>query len=165
MTTYEERVTLVHQWQRYYNMEPRSDSRLTEMFARGEVQMYPDQVARELLATDCIFKYTLYGELIEEFLRRVAAILKEQHGLSWSATWNIVRFYGPTALKLISVLQTQLVIPQCMPPSENDVEEGVEQDSSSPYCRLEDSSCQTEESSSSSSIRLLTKSSDPMQFV
>lgn len=130
MTTYEERIQLVHQWQRYYHMEPRPDSRLTEMFARGEVQMYPDQVARELLATDCIYKYTLYGELIEEFLRRVAAIVKEQHGLSWSATWNIVRFYGPVALKLICVLQTQLVIPQSMPPSQNDVEEATKEDPS-----------------------------------
>lgn len=113
--SFEERVSLVHQWQRYYRMEPRSDSKLTQLFASGQVNMFPDQVARELMATDFIYKYTMYGELIEEFMRKVAHRLKEQYDLTWTATWGIVRFYAPVALKLICLLQTGKCIPPCMP--------------------------------------------------
>ncbi|RPF81921.1 MAG: hypothetical protein CBC65_001625 [Rhodothermaceae bacterium TMED105] len=122
-SSYDERVRLVHEWQRYYKMEPRKDSKLTEMFASGNLNMFPDQVARELMATDFIYKYTLYGELIEEFMRKVAGRLKCQYDLTWTSTWNIVRFYAPIGLKLICLLQTQRVIPQYMPtPEENEAD-------------------------------------------
>ena len=112
----EERKEMVRYWQRAYNMVPRDDSKLTEMFANGETgNRQPDEVARELLATDYIYKKTLYGEIIEEFLRMVAHRLKEEHNLSWTATWSIVRFYGPMALKLICLMQTDESIPNCMP--------------------------------------------------
>jgi hypothetical protein len=112
--TPEERIHSVHEWQRFYGMEPRSDSKLTRMFAEGSVNMYPDQVARELMATDFIYKFTLYGEMLEEFLRKVAARMKEQHDMTWTATWQIVRFYGPIALKLICLMQASQTIPQRM---------------------------------------------------
>ena len=107
-SSYDERVRLVHEWQRYYKMEPRKDSKLTEMFASGNLNMFPDQVARELMATDFIYKYTLYGELIEEFMRKVAGRLKCQYDLTWTSTWNIVRFYAPIGLKLICLLALPL---------------------------------------------------------
>ena len=118
MSTFEERVDIVHQWQRHYHMEPRSDSKLTTMFANGQLAMSADQVARELLATDFIYRHTLYGELIEEFFRHVANELKHHHDISWKATWEIVRFYGPIALKLICLMNTNNMIPQCMPPDD-----------------------------------------------
>ena len=111
-----ERIAQVHAWQRFLNMEPRLDSKLTELYADGHVWMAPDQVARELLATDFIYKHTLYGELIEEFLRGVAARLRKRHrGLSWTATWQIVRYYGPIALKLMCLSASGDCIPERMP--------------------------------------------------
>ncbi len=52
--SYNERVNLVQQWQMFYKMVPRTDSKLTHMFANGEINMFPDQVARELI---CLYKY------------------------------------------------------------------------------------------------------------
>ena len=115
--TRDQKVELVHSWQRHYNMQPRSDSRLTELYADGHVLMAPDQVARELLATDYIYKYTLYGETIEEFLRHVALAVKQQYSLTWTAPWDIVRFYGPIMLKIICLLTTDCRIPERMPDS------------------------------------------------
>ena len=115
LESYQGRVHAVQEWQRFYGMEPRSDSKLTEMFGRGELFMSPDEVARELMATDFIYKQTLYGELIEEFMRRVAAKIKRQHKLTWTDTWTIVRFYAPIALKIICLQMTDQCIPQCMP--------------------------------------------------
>lgn len=113
---HDQRIALVHTWQRHYNMEPRGDSRLTQLFADGQVWMSADQVARELLSTDFIYKHTLYGELIEEFLRGVAQRLRGKHrGLTWTSTWTIVRFYGPIALKLMCLSSTGDRIPDRMP--------------------------------------------------
>lgn len=110
------RVEAVHAWQRYYNMEPRTDSKLTEMFADGQVYMTAAEVARELMATDYIYKHTLYGEVIEVFLRGVADELRARHpGLSWTATWDIVRFYGPVALKLMLLSAAGTRIPDAAP--------------------------------------------------
>lgn len=110
------RVEAVHAWQRYLNMEPRADSKLTGMFADGHVYMTAEGVARELVATDYIYKHTLYGELIEAFLRGVADELRSRHpNLSWTATWEIVRFYGPIALKLMLLSAAGERIPEAMP--------------------------------------------------
>ena len=113
----DQRIQLVHAWQRHYGMEPRHDSKLTELFADGALGHTPaDVVARELLATDVVYKQTLYGEFIEEFLRGVAARLRHEHpGLTWTATWTIVRFYGPIALKLMCVSSAGLMIPDRHP--------------------------------------------------
>ena len=105
------RRSIVHAWQRHYGMEPRDDSKLTEMYAEGRIDVPPDAVARELMATDVVYKQTLYGETIEEFLPNVAARLREEYSLSWTATWKIVRFYGPIALKLMSVVDCGVRIP------------------------------------------------------
>jgi len=107
---------LLHAWQRHYNMEPRSDSRLTERFVAGEIDWPVDAVARELVATEFLYRETLYGELLEDFMRGVAERLRREHGLSWTATWNIVRFYAPTALKLMCLDASGLRIPAALPP-------------------------------------------------
>lgn len=109
----------VRYWQRFLNMTPRNDSRLTDMYARGEVYMSADEVARELVATDFIYRYTLYENQIEEFMRGVAVYLKDMYSLSWKATWKIVKFYGPIAMKIISLIQTDLRIPERMPDVED----------------------------------------------
>lgn len=112
----QERLRALHAWQVHYNMTPREDSKLTRMYVEGEVPFPPDVVARELLATDYIYKTTLYGEVIEDFLRRVASRLREEvPGLSWSATWDVVRFYGPIALKLLCLSTSGTRIPNRMP--------------------------------------------------
>lgn len=113
----EQRIACVHAWQRQLGMEPRDDSKLTQLYADGHVCMHPAEVARELLATDYIYKHTLYGEVIEAFLRRLADRLRARHALTWTATWNIVRFYGPIALKLMCLSATGERIPDRMPPS------------------------------------------------
>lgn len=103
--------------QRALHMEPRADSRLTEMYARGEVHMSAAEVARELLATDFIYKNTLYEEVIEEFMRGVAKRLRAEHRpLNWTATWTIVRAYAPTALKLMLLDSAGLRIPESFAP-------------------------------------------------
>ena len=112
----DERLALLHSWQRYYHMEPRNDSRLTQLFVAGELSMEADQVARELMCTDFVYKNTLYGEVIEDFLREVASMLRTRYpGLSWTSTWTIVRFYGPTALKLMSLSAAGLRMPEHLP--------------------------------------------------
>lgn len=115
----DQRIALVHEWQRHYNMVPRDDSKLTALYADKQLPPTMDaaEVARELLAVDYIYKHTLYGELIEEFMRGVALRLRKRYpGLSWTSTWTIVRFYGPLALKCMSLSSTGERIPARMPP-------------------------------------------------
>ena len=109
---YDRRVQEVHGWQRYYNMEPRGDSHLTRLYAEGKVDLHPAEVARELMATDFIFKNTLYGEIIEDFMREVAARVRRTYRLSWKATWDVVRVYAPPMLKLICLMQSGVRIPE-----------------------------------------------------
>ena len=99
------------------NMTPRDDSRLTELYARGELppHMTADVVARELLCTDFVYRHTLYGEIIEEYMRQVAQRLHDAYRLSWSATWNVTRFYAPIALKLMCVSACGLRVPNILP--------------------------------------------------
>jgi hypothetical protein len=94
-------------------MEPRNDSRLTELFCKNQLspEWTADVVARELVATDFIYKHTLYGEVIEDFMRGVAHKLREKYRLSWTTTWEIVRFYAPFALKLLCLERCGLAIP------------------------------------------------------
>lgn len=109
-------------WQRHYGMEPRDDSKLTEAYANGETSMPADEVARELFATDYIYRTTLYGDIIEDFMRLVAARLRKDHpGLSWTSTWVIVRFYAPMALKLMCLRSGGSAIPPRMPSSPDGV--------------------------------------------
>lgn len=112
MDAYTIRKADVHFHQRLLNMEPRDDSTLTELYARGELFMSAQEVARELMATDFIYRNTLYGEIIEEFMREVATNLREMHKLSWTATWTIVRAYAPMALKLMLVSASGTKIPE-----------------------------------------------------
>ena len=112
MDVYTIRKADVHYQQRLLNMEPRGDSSLTELYARGEVFMSSQEIARELMATDFIYKNTLYGEIIEEFMREVAHNLKKIHILSWGATWTIVRAYAPMALKLMLLSASGTKIPE-----------------------------------------------------
>ena len=77
-------------------------------------------VARELMATDYIYKVTLYGEMIEEYMRKLASRLRARHtGLSWTKTWEIVRFYGPLSLKLLMLLSCNAIIPERLDPELN----------------------------------------------
>ena len=103
-----ERVDAVHAAQRARGMEPRGDSRLTQLFADGvadAVYASADDVAHELCVVDHIFRTTLYGEIIEDVMRRVAHELREATGrrLSWPDTWQVVRAHVPTLLKLHSL--------------------------------------------------------------
>lgn len=114
--------------QRRLGMVPRSDSRLTDLFARGELPpfMTAEVVARELMCTDYVYKETLYGELIEEYMRCVARHLRDTYKLSWNATWNVTRFYAPIALKLMCVSSCGIRIPESMPIVERTNETGIE---------------------------------------
>jgi hypothetical protein len=94
----------VYMEQTRLGMEPRADSRLTVRWANGDAEPeYQNawQVAHELVITDQIYKTTLYGEIIEEVMRNVAGFLRKKYrGLTWTDTWDIVRFYVPTMLKI-----------------------------------------------------------------
>ena len=108
---HESRCEEVFMWQRHYGMEPRSDSLLTKRFARGETTETADAVARELFATHFIYTNTLYGEIIEDFMRAVAQRLRREYRLGWARCWEIVRFYAPNALKCMCVEYSGLRIP------------------------------------------------------
>lgn len=102
--------------QRQLNMTPRDDSRLTELFATGQLPPYmtADVVARELMCTEFIYQNTLYGEVIEDYMRSVAASLRGRYKLSWGATWDITRFYAPMALKLMCVSSSGIRVPNVL---------------------------------------------------
>lgn len=109
------RLVALQKWQRFYNMTPRTDSVLTHRFLKGDIEWPVDVVARELMATDFLYRRTLYGEFLEEYMRAMAVRLRERHpALSWSETWVVVRFYGPLTLKLYMVLHCLVRIPQKM---------------------------------------------------
>ena len=106
----------VHTWQRFYNMEPRDDSRLTQLFADGATSMAADEVARELMATEFLYRYTLYGDVIEDFMRDFAdRVRAEWPRLTWTQVWDITRFYAPPALKLLCLLTSRQYIPNRLP--------------------------------------------------
>jgi len=104
----------VHNAQKMLNMTPRPDSRLTELYAHQQLPSYMSAsvVARELLATDFIYSQTLYGNVIESYMRSVANMVKETYGISWKATWDVTRFYAPIALKLMCVSSSGIRIPE-----------------------------------------------------
>lgn len=92
-------------------MLPRDDSHLTILYAQKQAdpELADDArlVAEELWVTDQIYARTLYGELLEEVMRRVAHRLRRRYGpqLTWTCTWQIVRAHVPTMLKLHCLLQ------------------------------------------------------------
>lgn len=112
-----ERVAEVHAAQRNLHMEPREDSHLTALYAHGELptHMTAEVVARELLATDFVYKTTPYGDVIAEYMRCVADYLRTAYDLTWPATWQIVRFYAPLALKLMCVSASGGFVPEHYP--------------------------------------------------
>ena len=114
--------------QRRLGMVPRNDSRLTELFAQEKLPpfMTAEVVARELMCTDFVYKETLYGELIEEYMRCVAKHLRDAYQLSWNATWNVTRFYAPIALKLMCVSSSGIRIPERMHTTECTNEREIE---------------------------------------
>ena len=112
---YQARKDEVHAFQRAYNMTPRSDSRLTELYAHGKTRLSAREVARELMATHYIYKVTLYGESIEQYMRAVAQRIRDRYQISWSATWEVTRKFAPNALKLIMLLATGTRIPERLP--------------------------------------------------
>jgi hypothetical protein len=96
-------------------MRPRHDSALTKQFVEGTTSMSAGEVARELMATHYIYTHTLYGEMMEDFMRAVAKRLRNMYKLSWKATWEIVPAYASNALKLIMLLRTGQRIPERLP--------------------------------------------------
>lgn len=111
----EDRLQVIHAWQRYYNMEPRDDSALTRKFVSFEIDCHPSVVARELVATDFLYKHTLYGDFIQDFFRRTAYLLKEEYDISWDSAYKLVREYGTIALKILMVVHCDVTIPERLP--------------------------------------------------
>ena len=111
------RLSTLHTWQRFYNMQPREDSQLTQLYVDGKIHMPVEEIARELMATDFIYKETLYGQIIEDFMRKLASNVQEKYHISWTATWTIVKFYGPVALKLLMLLHCGVRIPERLSPT------------------------------------------------
>ena len=103
----ESRRAEVHALQQEMGMQPRSDSRLTEMYARGEAD--PEYwnahvVAHELVMVDRIHRETIYGAILEQYLRYLADASHRAHPrIPWSELWRIVRFYGTPMLKLYAL--------------------------------------------------------------
>lgn len=104
-----QRVEWVHSAQRQYGMEPRNDSMLTYKYAIGnEEDDLPSSIAKELVFVDQLYKKTEYGRIIEDVLRGIAESMKSKYKLPWTETWEIVRFYGPTMLKLYCLTHSNI---------------------------------------------------------
>ena len=108
---YNTRFNEIIDLQKKYGMEPRSDSYLTKMYAEGKTDESAINIVKELIAVDYIYKNTLYGEFIEDYMRELAGIIKHNYNITWTDTWEIVRFYGPDSLKLLSLECTGEKIP------------------------------------------------------
>jgi hypothetical protein len=108
---YQDRINQVTNLQKKYGMEPRDDSILTKKFANGNTTLTAEEVAKELVCVDFIYKNTLYGEFIEDYMRELASLIKCKYKLSWDDTWELARFYGPTSLKLMCLISSQQNIP------------------------------------------------------
>ena len=106
-----ERVEWVHSAQRQRGMEPRNDSILTYKYAIGELEEddVPSTIAAELVFVDKLYKHTNYGRIVEDVLRGIADAMKRKYNLSWNDTWDIVRFYGPTMLKLYCLKNSEML--------------------------------------------------------
>ena len=109
--TYEERINQVCTYQKKFGMEPRNDSYLTKMYANNETEWNAETVAKELVCVDYIYKHTLYGEFIEDYMRCLASLVRNKYHLNWNDTWEIVRFYGPVSLKLMALTTSSTRIP------------------------------------------------------
>ena len=110
---FQNRINDVHALQKMYGMEPRQDSKLTLAYARGESEpeyATAEAVAHELVMVDRIYKTTLYSAIIEDVMRGIANRLKNEiKYLTWTESWNIVRFYAPTILKLYCLRKAAFV--------------------------------------------------------
>ena len=98
----ESRLNEVRHRQLKLGMQPRDDSQLTFRFALGmlDADETAATVANELIIVDALYKKTPYGDIIEDVLREIAHHVRKRYRLPWGDTWDIVRFYGPTMLKL-----------------------------------------------------------------
>ena len=97
----ERRIRMVHAAQQRIGMMPRDDSQLTYKYAIGELEDdVPSSIANELMLVDKLHKETQYAHILEPALRELASVVKNTHRITWTETWSIVRFYGPTMLKL-----------------------------------------------------------------
>jgi hypothetical protein len=103
-----QRATVAHVCaiQREMGMVPRDDSLLTVQYALGTAgPMYrsPREVAQDLKAVDLIYQMTLYGDIVEDVMRRVAEWIKDSYDLPWGEVWTLVRAFVPTMIKLYCV--------------------------------------------------------------
>ena len=109
-----ERMEHVKRHQRQYNMEPRDDSILTYNYACGNIPDYldnPKVIADELIIVDYIHKNSMYGRIIQDVMREIAAILKYKYKLNWNTTWELTRFYVPDMLKLYCMRIENIQLP------------------------------------------------------
>lgn len=111
-----QRLEDVYAAQRKVGMEPRKDSILTYNYAIGNVPDFMDStevVAHELKIVDYIYKNTDYEALIVEVMREVAGFVHFKYKLDWTTTWEIVRFYTPTMLKLHCLNKKGISVNEC----------------------------------------------------
>ena len=97
------RLQQLHDMQRAMGMEPRKDSHLTTQWVEGNADPVYEtvtDVAHELVFVDYIYQHTLYGEVIEESMRLLAEWVRAEFRIPWTQTWELVRWYAPTMLKL-----------------------------------------------------------------
>lgn len=87
--------------QKELGMEPRDDSFLTYLYVSKQVCLDVKEAAEELVLVDHFYHSTPYGRLIEETMRIVAFHMKQTYRITWTQTWNLVRLYVPTMLKLL----------------------------------------------------------------
>jgi hypothetical protein len=95
------RIGLVHAAQRRLGMEPRNDSQLTWKYGIGELEGdVPSAIASELVVVNRLFCDTGYGAVLEEAMSAIAEHLRQKYRLSWTAVWEVTRFYAPSMLKM-----------------------------------------------------------------
>ena len=109
----EQRRQQIHNLQKYYGMIPRDDSKLTRLFINSQTDETADAIAKELVATHFLYSNTLYGEMIETYMKQAAKRLRQMYPeLSWKDTWKIMQFFGPISLKLLMISRCLVQIPE-----------------------------------------------------
>ena len=111
------RLSQLEQYLSAYNCTLRDDSRLAFLWSTGRLDPSWDirEVCHEMMAMQFICLNTQYNDLCQPFLRALANGMRDRYGLkSWTATWRIVREYGPDILKIISLAEAGLQVPNFM---------------------------------------------------
>lgn len=97
----------------------RDDSRLAYRAAVGELPTWsPWMIAHEMACIQYISDTIPYQQYSQEYLRRLAKVLKDESGVDWKKIWHAVAELGPEILKIDLMIRHGVMLPDFVPASE-----------------------------------------------